>query len=217
MNYIKDSYIFSEYIDDSSSEFYNTFIAGVEDKIEDVKGFVKFDLVNYLEDNQFLVDHPNKKYRLILLEQYKKYIEYTGYTKEQLIKLVNRFIEDYLRNESERDRILRLFDQELYGDGYDFCEFMCEKIAIKYTEDTEIWFDTIYDDENRDFDYFEFLNLNSKEDMKNWKHHYYFDHFRTLVYCVDTTKTIINKYNIKSKEEMDNLVYELIKEFVLTR
>lgn len=214
---IKDSYIFTYYVNDSSDEFYNTFIAGVENKIKDVKNFVKHRLVNYLANEQFLANHPNKKCRQTLMVQYEKYIEYTGYTREQLINLVNKFIEVYLQNESEREKVLRIFNQELYGNGTGFCKFMCEKLAIKYTEHTEIWFDIIYDNENQDFDYFELLDLNTKEDMKNWKHRYHFDHFRTLVYCVSTTKIIVNNYNIKTKKEMDNLIYELIKEFVLTR
>lgn len=216
MNCIKDSYIFTYYVNDSSDEFYKTFIAGVEDKIKDVKNFVKHSLVDYLNNDDYISKSTSKRWKERFENELKIYNTVFNYTKEQLINLINKFIDNYFQNETERDRILRLFDQELYGNGDEICKFICDKLSFKYTEDTVIWFDTIYDDENQDFDYFEFLNLNTKEDMKNWKHRWQFDHFRTLAYCVIATKTIVNKYNIKTKEEMNNIIYELIKEFVLT-
>lgn len=232
---IKDSYIFTYYVDDSSSEFYNTFITGAEDKFENVKNFVRHRLVNYLANEQFLVSHPNKKLRQTLLTQYKKYIQCTGYTKEQLIKLVNSFIEDYLCNESERDRILRVFlkdpdyeididmiyeilkDDEIeIDDNYYFEDWLVEIAKrLKSTKYKGNYMEFINEQINKfnNNEYFydlEVTVLNGAD--KDTELRYTLNH-RYNIYC-KATMLLIKKYKVNSDEEFVDAVIKLISELI---
>ena len=207
---IKDSYIFSEFINDSSDEFYNTFIAGVEDKIENVKKFVKYDLVNYLEDENYVNEIIYEDLKIEFMDNLLIYKSTFNYSDDDLRMLINKSIEDYLQHESERDRFLRLFERE--GCIRKFVEFVSTKLNLDYGIVLEIWLEIIIYHE--DFKYTELLSLKTKEDVEHWEHYGYFDHEYELYDCIELTKKIIDLYNIKSEEEMEEFVFKLIKEYM---
>jgi hypothetical protein len=210
MNCIKDSYIFSNYIDDSSDKFYKTFIAGVEDKIEDVKSFVKYDLVNYLEDNEYINDIIYEDMKIELMDNLLIYKSTFNYSDDDLRMLINNFIEDYLQYESERDRLIRLFEKKVCI--REFIDYVNTKLNLDYEHVLESWLGIIIYHE--DFKYTELLSLKTKEDVENWEHYGYFDYEEKLYDCIELTKKIIDLYNIKSEEEMEELVFKLIKEYM---
>ena len=210
MNCIKDSYIFSEYIDDSSDEFYNTFIAGVEDKIKDVKSFVKRKLVNYLEDENYINEIIYEDLKINFIKNLRIYKSTFKRTDDDLRILINKFIEDYLRHESERERLIRLFEVKICVRK--FVDYVSTKLNLDYENVLESWLRIVILHE--DFKYTDLLKLKSKEDVENWEHYGYFDYEENLYDCIELTKKIIDLYNIKSEEEMEEFVFKLIKEYI---
>ena len=229
MNCIKDSYIFTNYVNDSSDEFYNTFIAGVENKIEDVKSFVKFDLVNYLTKENYINEIIYDNWRRDFIKNLKIYKSTFKHTDDDLRILINKFIEDYLRNEPERDRILRVFlnddqlgSEEIYeilkddeieiDDDYYFVDWLVEIIdRLQQTNFKGNYMEFINEQISKfnNNEYFYILEaIGADETDKDTEHEYILNH-RCNIYC-KATMLLIKKYKINSDEEFVNGVIKLI-------
>ena len=151
------------------------------------------------------------------------------HTDDDLRILINKFIEDYLRNEPERDRILRVFlnddqlgSEEIYeilkddeieiDDDYYFVDWLVEIIdRLQQTNFKGNYMEFINEQISKfnNNEYFYILEaIGADETDKDTEHEYILNH-RCNIYC-KATMLLIKKYKINSDEEFVNGVIKLI-------
>ena len=227
--FIKDSYIFTKYVDDSSDEFYNTFIAGVEDKIKNVKNFVKRKLVNCLTKENYIDEIMYDDWRRDFIKNLEIYKSTFKYTDDELRILISKFISDYLHHESERERLIRVFlndgqfgSEEIYeilkddeieiDDDYYFEDWLVEIVdRLQQTNFTGNYMEFIVQqlDKFNNNEYFYDLEVTVLDGAdKDTELRYTLNH-RCSIYC-KATLLLIKKYKINSNEDFVDGIIKLI-------